>query len=159
MGRLKDYSVTLYFYNPNIDTLDEYRLRAGELEKLKEAFTIENIVVADYDNKEFYKAAEGLEDCPEGGERCNRCIELRLNDTADFAVNNGFDIFTTTLSVSPHKNSKVINALGEKAAADGGVKFLEADFKKEGGFNTANLVAKELDIYRQRYCGCKFQKR
>jgi predicted adenine nucleotide alpha hydrolase (AANH) superfamily ATPase len=159
LDRLKDYAVTLYFYNPNIDTGEEYFKRAGELEKLKALYDTEDVIIPEYSSFEFCQIAGGLEDCPEGGARCGACAALRLNGTARRAKADGFGIFATTLSVSPHKNSSVINFCGEKAEEEFGIKYLRADFKKDGGFLKANSVAKDLGIYRQRYCGCRFQKR
>jgi len=159
--RLTDYfDVTLYFYNPNIDSREEYDKRAGELEKLKGVFPLRGIVVEDYRPKEFLVEIKGHEDGQEGAcGRCTRCVSLRLLKAAQYAKNNGFDRFSTVLSVSPHKNEWEINGMGLKAQRRHNVPFLPADFKKEHGFLAATATAKELGLYRQSYCGCAYSKK
>ena len=157
MERLKDYfSVTLYFYNPNIDTEEEYYRRANELYKIEKAYDIEKIIIPEYNANEFLSAVKGYENYPEGGARCPLCFSLRLNKTADYADGNGFDYFGTTLTVSPHKNSALINAAGEAAGANTRAKFLFSDFKKREGYKRSGELSKEFGLYRQNYCGCSF---
>lgn len=153
LPRLVGFEVTHYFYNPNIDTAAEYQLRAAQFAKLGVS-----PIVAEYDHGEFLSAVKGLESQPEGGERCKACIALRLERTAAEAAKAGADYFCSTLSVSPHKNARFINETGEKLASKHGVKFLPNDFKKENGFLLSTRVSKELEIYRQAYCGCEFAK-
>ena len=153
-----DFRLTLLFYNPNLDTAEEYDLRARELER----YSAETIgapgIVPDFDPHPFYEAAKGLETCPEGGARCEACIGLRLRYTAAQAA--GFEYFTTTLSVSPHKNAARINALGEKFEADAhGAQWLYSDFKKRDGFKRSTELSRQHNLYRQNYCGCAFSKR
>ncbi len=159
MERLKDFfSVTLYFYNPNIDTEEEYFRRANELYKIEKAYGIEKIIIPEYDPTEFLAAAKGYESFPEGGARCPLCFSLRLDKTASYADGNGFDYFGTTLTVSPHKNSALINAAGEKAGESTRAKFLFSDFKKREGYKRSGELSEKFGLYRQNYCGCAFAK-
>ena len=112
----------------------------------------------DYDNLAFEKMANGLEKEPEGGKRCHKCYELRLQKTAEIAKNEGYDFFGTTLTVSPYKNSQIINEIGEKIAKEMDVKFLYSDFKKEDGYKKSIELSKEYNLYRQDYCGCHYSK-
>ena len=156
--RLKEvFDITIYFYNPNMDSLDEYSLRANEQVKLCKLMGV-NCVVIEYNDNEFYSQVKGLENEREGGRRCLKCFELRLNSTAKFAKQNGFDFFTTTLTVSPLKNSQVLNEIGYSCEKELGVKFLPSDFKKKNGYSRSIELSKEYDLYRQNYCGCVFSK-
>lgn len=152
------YSPVVYFYNPNIFPQAEYKIR---LEELVSYCSDKNIpyVISDYSVSDFYNCISGFESCPEKGERCNKCFELRLNNTAKYAFENGFEYFTTTLTISPHKISKNVFNAGKNAANAFGVKFLEIDFKKKDGFKKAQKIAKELNMYKQNYCGCEFSIR
>lgn len=152
------FDVTLFFYNPNMDTAEEYGKRAEELRKLAGVFGV-NCVITDYEPTEFYDAVKGYEDCPEGGSRCEKCFGLRLHKTAEYAAENGYDYFTTTLTVSPLKNAELINATGFYAAEKAGVQFLPSDFKKKGGYLRTVELSREYGLYRQNYCGCEFSKR
>jgi hypothetical protein len=114
------------------------------------------LVVPEYDHEQFLTVAKGLEDVPEGGSRCCECFRLRLELTAKYAKQGGFDYFTTTLSISPHKNSKVLNTLGSELGQKYGVKYLYSDFKKKGGFGRSTVLSKKYDLYRQVYCGCEY---
>jgi len=158
--RLADYfDITLYFYNPNIDTQEEYDKRAGELQKLKKAFSIRDIIIAEYKPREFYNEIKGREDGPEGAcGRCNTCIGLRLYKAAQCASKNGFERFSTVLSVSPHKSAWEVSRAGTRAQNRYGIPFLPADFKKENGFLYASQTAVQLNLYRQNYCGCVYSK-
>lgn len=153
LPRLTGFAVLPFFYNPNIDTAEEYALRAAQFEKLMP------IEVSGYDHAEFLRVAQGHEDEPEGGARCRACIALRLEKTAQKAVDAGADFFCSTLSVSPHKDARFINEVGEALAKKYGVAFLPSDFKKEGGFLLSTQRSKALRLYRQNYCGCEFAKR
>ncbi|MBQ3596431.1 MAG: epoxyqueuosine reductase QueH [Clostridia bacterium] len=157
--RIKDhFDLTLYFYNPNMDGLEEYSLRANELVRLAERFFLE-CIIEDYNPSEFYDIAKGLEQQIEGGSRCTECYKLRLNKTAKKAKILGFDLFATTLTVSPLKDATRLNQLGKQLEEQVGVKYLASDFKKKGGYQRSVELSKELDLYRQNYCGCEFSKR
>lgn len=151
IDRLAGFDVTPYYYNPNMDTAEEYERRAKQFVKLG----LEPIE-EEYCHDEFLSAAKGLENEPEGGARCRACIALRLERTAQKAAREGYDIFCSTLSVSPHKDAEFINETGFMLEKKYGVKFLPNDFKKENGFLLSTRRSKELDMYRQNYCGCEF---
>ncbi len=162
------FDVTVYFYNPNIDRQEEYDKRYLELVRfLKEADFTENvkIVNGEYEPEEFNRIAEGRENIPERGERCYLCYEQRMRKTAGYAADNGYDFFSTTLSISPYKNAKWINEIGmklEKNMSQENEKypeFLFSDFKKENGYKHSIELSKEYNLYRQNYCGCRFSKR
>lgn len=153
LPRLNGFRVVPYFYNPNIDSREEYELRAAQFGKLG----IEPHICA-YDPDEFLRAVRGLEEEKEGGARCKACIALRLEKTAQYAKQIGADLFCSTLSVSPHKDAAYINETGARLAQTYGVPFLPNDFKKENGFLLSTRVSKEKNLYRQSYCGCIFSK-
>ncbi len=152
------FDVTLLFYNPNIDSKEEYDKRANEVVKLCSAYGVP-YVIEDYRPNEFYSAAEGVESEPEGGARCLKCFALRLNHTASLAAERGFDYFATTLTVSPHKSAAAVNGAGYEAEKLTGVRFLPADFKKKGGYLSSCNLSRELGLYRQNYCGCRYSLR
>ncbi len=157
--RLKDcFDITVYYYNPNMDSGEEFSLRASEQQRLCQSLGV-NCVIEEYNPDEFFSLVKGLEGAPEGGARCERCFALRLNKTAEYAKNNAFDYFTTTLTVSPLKNAKILNEVGKTAQEKFGVKFLPSDFKKKGGYQRSIELSKEYSLYRQNYCGCIFSKR
>lgn len=151
------FNVTAYFYNPNMDSLNEYSLRGAELERFCEQVDVQTYL-EQYDSKEFYEYVKGLEDVPEGGERCFKCYALRLNKTAEKAKQFGYDYFATTLTLSPLKNAEILNELGFEAEKEYGVKYLASDFKKGGGYLLSTEMSKEYGLYRQNYCGCIFSK-
>ena len=158
----KTFDITVLFYNPNIESEMEYNKRVDELIRfIDECRSIEgvNLEILDYDNSEFYNAVEGLEDEKEGGVRCFKCYELRLRKTAEYAKEHDFEYITTTLTISPHKNSDKINEIGVKVAEEYGLKYLLSDFKKNDGFKRSIELSKEYDLYRQSFCGCEFSKR
>lgn len=158
LERVKDcFDVTVYFYNPNMDTLSEFELRKNELIKLCESLGVK-CVIEDYQNQEFLSAVVGFENYPEGGKRCEKCFDLRLNKTAELAKSNGFEYFATTLTVSPLKNAPLINAVGERLGKQFGIEYLVTDFKKKGGYQRSIELSKQYGLYRQNYCGCKFSK-
>lgn len=156
------FFVTVYYYNPNIYPPEEFEIRAREQERFIKEFPTKNpveFVCAEYDSKRFYDMAKGLEELPEGGNRCFFCYELRLRQSAEYAKNNGFDLFTTTLSISPLKNAQKLNEIGGLLAQEYQLTYLFSDFKKKEGYKKSTELAKEYDMYRQYYCGCEFSKR
>ena len=158
----KHFDITVLFYNPNIETEGEYNKRVSELIRfIDECRSIEGVKleILDYDNSEFYELVEGMEDEKEGGARCFKCYELRLKKTAEFAKEKHFKYITTTLTISPHKNSEKINEIGVRVADEYGIKYLLSDFKKNDGFKRSLELSKEYDLYRQNFCGCEFSKR
>ena len=154
------FEVTALFFNPNIDTKKEYDFRAWELRRFIAESTLPvRSVVEPYDPKPFYDEARGLEDEPEGGKRCFRCYTLRLKRAAKYAAKEGFDYFTTTLSISPMKSAQALNDIGEVLAANYGVKYLPSDFKKKDGYKRSIELSREYGLYRQNYCGCVYSRR
>ena len=154
LPRLEGFDIVPYFYNPNIDTVAEYGKRAEQFIKLGASPVVEK-----YDHNEFLSAVRGLENAPEGGERCRKCIAMRLERAAVKAREEGAEWFCSTLSVSPHKDAEFINAVGETLEKKYGVKFLPNDFKKENGFLNSVRLSKQANLYRQNYCGCEFSRR
>ena len=155
----RDYCVTLFFYNPNISPLEEHDKRAAELFKLtaQELYGESvGLIICDYDAAAFDSVAAPFIDEPEGGLRCGACFRLRLEETAKFASEGGYDCFTTTLSVSPHKDAKVINEIGADIAGEYNVGFLHSDFKKRDGYKRSVELSKQYGLYRQEYCGCSY---
>lgn len=158
----KYFEITAYFYNPNISTEKEFDLRARELERFSEVFPMENearVVIENYDHNEFLALVHGKEDLKEGGARCFDCYRLRLEKSARYARENGFEMFTTTLSISPHKRAQWLNEIGKSMAEKYNVDYLYSDFKKKNGFKRSTELSKEYNLYRQSYCGCEFSKR
>ena len=157
--RLKDYfDITVLYYNPNIEPQEEYEHRKSEQIRLLKELNVD-YMDCDYDNKAFEEAVKDLHEEPEGGKRCTVCFTLRLRYTAQMAKKCNFDYFSTTLTVSPHKNSDIINMIGEAQGKTEGVKFLYADFKKREGYKRSIELAKQYNLYRQDYCGCLYSKR
>ncbi|MCI5880223.1 MAG: epoxyqueuosine reductase QueH [Bacillales bacterium] len=153
---LKEYfDVTVLYYNPNIYPLEEYLKRKNEQIKLLEILNIP-IMDIDYDHNEFKENVKGLEDEKEGGARCNKCFALRLEKTAILAQLNQFEYFCTTLTVSPYKNSQIINKIGAILEQKYNVKYLYSDFKKKEGYKKSIELSKKYDLYRQHYCGCEY---
>lgn len=162
---LPDYKVTIFYYNPNITDREEYEKRKANQIKFIEAFNEEVpeedkvvFIEGEYLPEEFFDVARGLEDCPEGGERCTECFKLRLDRTARAAIVMGYPIFGTTLTVSPHKNYQLISAIGTNLADVYELEFLDMDFKKKAGFQRSIELSKKYELYRQNYCGCEFSK-
>lgn len=156
--RLRDYfNITVIYYNPNIEPKEEYEKRKSEQLRLLNELGIKFMDI-DYLNNEYHKKIKGYENEPENGLRCPLCFELRLDKTASKAKENNFDFFGTTLTVSPHKNSKIINEIGLKLEEKYGVKFLLSDFKKEDGYKRSIELSKKYNLYRQDYCGCLYSK-
>ncbi|MDD2409708.1 MAG: epoxyqueuosine reductase QueH [Bacilli bacterium] len=152
------FDITVLFYNPNIEPKEEYIKRKDEQIKLLEILNIKYLDI-DYLNDEYRSIIKGYEEELENGQRCLLCYELRLNKTAKIAKENNFDLFTTTLTVSPYKNSKIINEVGIKIGKENNVLYLVSDFKKEAGYKRSIELSKKYNIYRQDYCGCIFSKR
>ncbi|MBO7149114.1 MAG: epoxyqueuosine reductase QueH [Clostridia bacterium] len=155
------FDITVYFYNPNIDTDAEFRYRADEEKRFIAEMGLSDTVKyteGKYNRNEFLEAAQGLESAPEGGERCAKCFELRLKKSAVYAKEGGFDYFTTTLSISPLKNSALLNSIGKRLSEKYGVKYLYSDFKKKNGYKRSVELSREHKLYRQSYCGCAFSK-
>lgn len=155
------FSITVFYFNPNISPKAEFDKRFAEQKRLIEALPAENkisLICGGYNYDEFLNIARGYESVPEGGERCFRCYRMRLEKTAELAKQKGFDYFCTTLSISPLKNSQKINEIGFDVAEKYGVKWLPSDFKKREGYKRSIELSKEYDLYRQNFCGCVFSK-
>ena len=150
------FDITVIYYNPNIEPEEEYIKRKNEQIKFLNEKSIPLLDI-DYNHDEFVKLSAGLENEPEGGKRCALCMHHRLKVTKEKAIENGFEYFGTTLTVSPHKNSELINNLG-KALQDDKIKYLFSDFKKENGYLDSIKLAKNYNLYRQDYCGCLYAK-
>ena len=162
--QLKDYNITLLFYNPNIDTEEEYIRRLNALIEYVDKYNEENnsslkYIAIPYNQSEFLDRVTELQNEPEGGKRCNICIDIRLDFAGKFARDNGYDVFCSTLSVSPHKNHELINNLGINISNKYNIEYLENNFKKNNGFLNSIQNSKKYNLYRQSYCGCKFAKR
>ena len=155
------FNIDLFYYNPNITDSEEYYKRLQEQKTFISTIYDKSVKVIDgnYDIMEFLSAVKGNEKELEGGERCKICYLLRLEETAKKAKELGYDYFTTTLSVSPYKNAKWLNEIGEELEKKYGVKYLFADFKKGGGYLKSIELSKKYGLYRQDYCGCEFSKR
>ena len=161
LEKLCDYfDITIYYYNPNISPETEFNKRYDELEKLIEKMKLNvKTVKAPYENNLFEKTIESFREMPEGGIRCFRCYELRMNQTACFAKENGYDYFTTTLSISPYKNADKLNEIGQKLANQYGISYLFADFKKKDGYKRSIELSSIYHLYRQNYCGCIYSRK
>ena len=157
----KYFKITVFYYNPNISPESEYIYRAKEQKRLINSMETKykvNFSEGEYNPKEFYDTCKGVENAPEGGERCFRCFDLRLRKTAQKAREGGYDYFTTTLTISPLKNAQVINSIGKDISSVYGVKYLFSDFKKKEGYKRSIILSEEYNLYRQNYCGCVFSK-
>ncbi|QHQ61018.1 hypothetical protein Ana3638_09760 [Anaerocolumna sedimenticola] len=155
------FHITIYYYNPNISFEEEYQRRIEEQQRLIRELPVKNpidFLQGNYEPERFYKIAKDLETSPEGSERCFRCYELRLTETAKLAKNKAYDYFTTTLSISPHKNAAKLNEIGEKLAQKYDTPYLIADFKKKNGYKRSIELSREYQLYRQDYCGCVYSK-
>lgn len=150
----KDYDLVLFFSNSNIWPEEEYKKRLGNARKIADAYSIE-LVEDDYNHKAWLEHIKGFESEPEGGKRCAKCFEFNLRRAAEYAEKNSFDYFTTTLTISPHKDSKTIFEIGKRLSD----RFFEMDFKKKDGFSHSTELSKKLNLYRQSYCGCEFSMR
>ncbi len=155
----KYFEIEIYFFNPNIFPKEEFLNRLNEQIKLVQSMDLKYKVTNEgYDAKEFYNSVKGYEHLGEGSERCHKCFSLRLEKCAYYAKNNNFDYFTTTLTVSPLKNSKIINEIGKTLEEKHNIKYLYSDFKKDNGYKQGVQLSNEYNLYRQNYCGCSFSK-
>ena len=152
------YRPIVYFCNPNLDSYDEYNRRLEAQKKLCNNYGVE-LIIDNYNHDEYLTYIKGLEGELEKGCRCDKCIELRLRKTALKANELDIKEFTTSLTISPHKNFAKIHSLGENIAKEYGLNYPSFDFKKKDGFLKTNKISKELNLYRQNYCGCEFAKR
>lgn len=156
------FDITLLYYNPNISPKSEFEYRVSELKRLVSEMPLDkeiNIEIPEYNDREFYDEVKGMEDIPEGGERCFKCYEIRLRKAIKYAKENGFEYFTTTLSISPYKNAEKMNEIGERLAGEYGVvKWLPSDFKKKNGYKRSIELSRIYNLYRQDYCGCVYSK-
>ena len=174
---LREYfRITVFYYNPNISEYEEYEKRKAEEKRLIAAYNHQvetqdfagmhstarahriEILECPYDGEVYEEAVKGLEDCPEGGERCGVCFALRLAKTAEAAAAGGFDYFSTTLTISPLKDAQRLNAIGMEMSARYGVAWLPSDFKKKDGYKRSIELSHEFGLYRQNYCGCRFSR-
>lgn len=158
----KYFKITILYYNPNIDTLFEYNKRYNEqIRIIKELPVINKISIIEvpYNNLEYLNYIKGLEQELEGGSRCSKCYLLRLEKTAQLALKNKFEYFTTTLTVSPYKNANKINQIGQMLEKKYHISYLYSDFKKKEGYKRSIILSKEYNLYRQDYCGCIFSKK
>ncbi len=153
-----EYDITGFFYNPNIHPEEEYKKRLDEITNWTQQTGIP-LIVHEYDVDHWHELVKGLEKEPERGKRCTVCFRMRLQQTAILAKQKGFDCFTTTLSISPHKNANIINKIGKELGDQIGVQFLEANFKKKNGFKRSIELSKKYNFYRQDYCGCIYSRR
>lgn len=158
------FAITVFYYNPNISQESEYRHRVEEQKRLIKAYNeaqkgypIE-IVEGEYEPRCFFEIAKGYENCPEGGERCFRCFDLRLRETARLAKEGKYDYFATTLTISPLKNAVKINEIGQVLAQEYDVSWLPSDFKKKNGYKRSIELSAEYELYRQDFCGCAYSK-
>lgn len=160
----KFFRITVFYFNPNITDSAEYEKRVKEQKRLIEAYNREGkgypigVLEGEYTPQCFFDMAKGLEDCPEGGERCFRCFALRLEETAKRAKESGSEYFATTLTVSPLKNARKLNEIGQALSEAYGIAWLPSDFKKRDGYKRSIELSAEYDLYRQNYCGCVYSK-
>lgn len=155
------FNITVFYYNPNIYPEKEYIKRVEEekefISRFKTKYKV-HFIEGDYVTEKFYSSVKGFENEKEGGERCFKCYELRLKESAIVAKNKGYDYFTTTLSISPYKDAQKLNEIGERLGNEYGVQYLYSDFKKKNGYKRSIELSKEYNLYRQDYCGCIFSQ-
>ncbi len=170
------FDITVFYYNPNIMRETEYRKRVEEEKRLIAAYNEQvksgnfegmrsdssarliNIIEGDYIVSDFLDVVKGLESCPEGGDRCTKCFELRLEESARIAREKGFEFFTTTLTISPLKDAERLNRIGQDMGEKYGVSYLPSDFKKKEGYKRSIELSKMFDLYRQDFCGCEYSR-
>lgn len=156
------FKITIFYYNPNISPKEEFDKRIEEQKRLINELPVKNkveFIEGKYDNDKYENSIKGLEQEKEGGSRCHICYRLRLEETAKIAKEKGFDYFTTTLSISPYKNAKVLNEIGEELGKIYNISYLYADFKKKNGYKRSIELSRIYNLYRQDYCGCEYSKR
>lgn len=155
------FSITVFYYNPNISSREEYELRLQEQKRLIAELPAKypiSLIEGEYEPARFYSIAKGLENCPERGERCLRCYRLRLEETAKLAKDTCADYFATTLTLSPLKDAAALNSIGEELSEKYDTPYLATDFKKRGGYLRSIELSKKYDLYRQNFCGCVYSK-
>ncbi len=153
------FDIVVFYYNPNISPESEYRHRVDEIRRLiREMCPSVGFLEGRYEPERFFEMAKGLEQEPERGARCLKCYRMRLEESAAAAAQNGFDYFTTTLTISPQKDSAVLNAIGREVSDLYGVPYLFSDFKKKGGFKRSIELSAQFRLYRQNFCGCPFSR-
>jgi len=154
------FDITIYYFNPNMNDLEEYEKRYGEFAKLLKGMNLEYIKVIkpEFDQKEFYKLASPYANLKEGEYRCHLCYQYRLEESCKYALNNNFDYFATTLTVSPYKNANLINEIGASLEEKYNMKYLPSDFKKNNGYKRSIELSRKYNLYRQIYCGCIYSK-
>ena len=155
------FNICDFYYNPNISPKQEYEDRKDELMRLISEMGLSTQVTfleGAYQPEDFFAMAKGMEDLPEGGERCFKCYEMRLRESAKIAKEQGAEYFATTLTISPLKNAQKLNEIGERLAEEYGVKYLSSDFKKKNGYKRSVELSAQYELYRQNYCGCVFSK-
>ena len=153
------FEITLLWYNPNLYPESEFDRRLEAQMQIISAMGLSDIVriaKLPWGKDEYYSRIAGLENEPEGGARCEKCIYERMAVTAAQAAKGGYDYFATTLTVSPHKNAQMLNEIGKELEKEYGVKYLYADFKKKDGYKKSVKLSEEYNLYRQDYCGCRF---
>lgn len=153
------FRITVFYFNPNLDCREEYEKRKAEEVRFLAETGLADLLDCDYSPELYRAAVQGFEHEPEGGARCPKCFELRLRRTAEKAKECGYDLFATTLTVSPLKNAEQINAIGFAIERELGIRYLPTDFKKRGGYLRSIELSKEHGLYRQNYCGCVYSKR
>ncbi|MCK5510421.1 epoxyqueuosine reductase QueH [Candidatus Parcubacteria bacterium] len=153
-----NFEVVLYFFNPNIFPKEEYDVRLKETERIANKFSLK-LIIGDYNHENWLNKIKGHEADSERGKRCRICYQHRLEVTACLAKEKNIKYFTSTLSVSPHKDANAIKTIGKKLEEKYNLKFLDNDFKKNNGFKKAVKFSKDLNLYRQNYCGCEFSWR
>ena len=156
------FEITVFYYNPNIFPENEYTKRILEQQMLIADMKTKHpvsFIAGSYDRERFFAMAAGLEHLKEGGERCFKCYELRLEEAARVAKEGEFDYFTTTLSISPMKNADKLNEIGIEVGSKYGVSYLQSDFKKKNGYKRSIELSNEYGLYRQDYCGCEYSFR
>lgn len=155
----KYFDISIYYYNPNTYPEAEFNRRLDELNKFINSFNSDvKVIEESYNPIEFYSSIKGVEHLGEKSRRCYNCYKLRMNKAALYAKNNDFDYFTTTLSISPHKNANWINEIGQKLENKIGIKYLYSNFKKKDGYKRSLELSKIYNLYRQEYCGCVYSK-
>lgn len=157
----KVFNITVLYYNPNIEPIEEYNKRKEEQKRFIATFNAKNrldIIDCDYDNEYFHKIVQGLEKDLEGGNRCFKCYKLRLEYTAKKAQELNYHYFCSTLSVSPYKNSQKLNEIGLELEKKYNIKYLISDFKKRDGYKRSIELSSKYHLYRQNYCGCIYSK-
>ena len=156
------FDITLFFYNPNISSADEYEKRANELQRLIDEMPLKNkvsLIVAEYVPEEFEHISKGKENEPEKGSRCSDCYMLRLQKTYELAEKEKYDFFSTTLSISPHKDAKRLNDYGISLSQESTTKWLYSDFKKKNGYKRSCELSEQYNLYRQNFCGCVYSRK